>query len=277
MSSKRETRFAVWCIDSDDDSKFEQAHFAGITELSDKPRVKAVLDKYRDRPDHIRWSLKGVMVSELLESFEKVLYLDNDLFFFNDPSFLFEKLDESDVLLTPHHYPRDPSKNQNWLEANFKVGLYNAGFIGVNRNAKHIMDWWADCCMYRCEKSLIRGLFDDQKYLDLVPVMHHRTDVLEHAGCNVAGWNVEVCERVLQPDGSILINGKWPLVFAHFNGFSIRTIIHGSDSLLKPYLDKYVSSLREHKATLELAELWRENTVWDRIKLWAWRFLDHLT
>ena len=272
-SSDTNIHFAIWCIDSNNCFDFQD--FSGIAALREKPKAKSVFEKYAGNHDHIRWSLKGVMISELLDRFEKVLYLDNDTFFFNNPSFIARKLDESDILLTPHHYPRNPKKNQNWLEANFKVGLYNAGFIGVNRNAQHIMNWWADCCLYRCEKSLIRGLFDDQKYLDLIPVMHPKTTVLEHSGCNIAGWNVEVSERVKQQDGSILINGKWPVVFVHFNGFSIRAIIHGDDSLLKPHLEQYVESLREQKPDLQLAELWKENTVWDRIKLWAWQFLDH--
>ncbi|MCB9205105.1 MAG: hypothetical protein H6603_09045 [Flavobacteriales bacterium] len=224
--------------------------------------------------NHLRWSLKPVMISSLLEDYEKVIYLDNDTFFFNDPSFLFDELDKHDILLTPHNYPRDPKKNQNWLEANFKVGLYNAGFIAVNRSAKHIMDWWADCCLYRCEKSLLRGLFDDQKYLDLVPIMHPNTKVLEHKGCNIAGWNNEVCKRVEQPDGSVLIDNKWPIVFIHFNGFTNRAIVNGDDPLLKPYFDEYLKALLRQDSSIKAEDLWKENTTWDRAKLWAWKLLD---
>ena len=233
-----------------------------------------IIRKYASTRDHLRWSLKPILISLLLEKYEKVIYLDNDIGFFNSPSFLWNELDTTDILLTPHHYPRDPKKNQNWLEANFKVGLYNAGFIGVNKNAKHIMDWWADCCLYRCEKSLIRGLFDDQKYLDLVPVMHTNTKVLEHKGCNVAGWNAEVCRREFSDDNIIFINGKWPIVFIHFNGFSVRTILHGNDSLLRPYLTNYIEQLRVFKPNLEEGDLWNENTFWDRIKLFAWNLLN---
>jgi hypothetical protein len=235
---------------------------------------RAIKKKHKETSDHLRWSLKPVLICALLEEYDKVVYLDNDLFFVGNPSFLLEELEQNDILLTPHHYPRNPKTNQNWLEANFKVGLFNAGFIGVSQNAKHVMGWWADCCLYRCEKSWFRGLFDDQKYLDLVPILHPNTKILENQGCNVAGWNVEVCKRIEKPDGSVLINDKWPVVFIHFNGFSIRSIIHGDDFLLQPYLDEYVQSLQKFKPTLEIGELWKENTLWDRLKLWAWGFLN---
>ena len=257
-----------------DESKQTTLPIVGQDEIRKNETANQVFQKYSKNLDRIRWSLKPIMISQLLNNHDKVIYLDNDTIFFNDPSFLFDELVEHNILLTPHHYPHNPKKNQNWLEANFKVGLYNAGFIGVNRSAKHIMEWWADCCLYRCEKSLIRGLFDDQKYLDLIPVIHPNTKILEHKGCNVAGWNVDVCKRVKQEDGSVLIDNKWLLVFVHFNGFSVRSIIQDKDPLLKPYLDKYVRALQVFRPELELDELWHENTLWDRIKLSAWRLLD---
>lgn len=264
-----------WCIENDC-APLENGVIFQCNNFSDDVRIKKVFELYTNSNDRIRWALKPLLILQLLNNYDKVIYLDNDTFFFNSSEFLWDELDRNDVLLTPHNYPRDPKKNQNWLEANFKVGLYNAGFIGVNRNAKYIMDWWADCCLYRCEKSLIRGLFDDQKYLDLIPVMHPNTKIIEHKGCNVAGWNTEVCKRIEQPDGSVLIDNKWPIVFIHFNGFTNRAIVNGEDPLLKPYFDKYVSALQSLDPSLKPEDLWKEDTRWDRFKLAAWKFLDKL-
>lgn len=230
--------------------------------------------KYSETSDHLRWSLKPVLIKALLNKYDKVIYLDNDIFFFNSPAFLWSELDDKDVLLTPHNYPRNPQENQNWLEANFKVGLYNAGFIGVNKKAKQVIDWWANCCLYRCEKSWFRGLFDDQKYLDLVPIVHPNTKILEHKGCNVAGWNVDICQRTPSSSGEVTINETWPIVFIHFNGFSVRAIINGEDASLRPHLNQYLASLQKFKQELVLDNLWKENTTWDRLKLSAWRFLN---
>ncbi|MCF8465139.1 MAG: hypothetical protein K9G41_09870 [Flavobacteriales bacterium] len=246
----------------------------GSIELGENEHV--LRRKHNSTSDELRWSLKPVFISALLNQFDKVVYLDNDIYFFDSPTFIWDELENSDVLLTPHNYPRNPKNNQNWLEANFKVGLFNAGFVGVNKNAKSIMDWWADCCVYRCEKSWFRGLFDDQKYLDLVPIIHSNTKILEHKGCNVAGWNIDVCQRTISSNGDITINDTWPIVFVHFNGFSVRAIINGEDSSLKPHLHLYVLGLQKFNPKLLPDNLWKENTTWDRVKLSAWKFLNAL-
>src|SRR2546423_3987939 len=46
----------------------------------------------------LRWSLKPVLISYLLnKSFEKIIYVDCDIFFFNDFEFLFKELDRSNI------------------------------------------------------------------------------------------------------------------------------------------------------------------------------------
>ena len=147
---------------------------------------QGIIQKYKHKTDCLRWSLKSVFLLHLLEKEEKVIYVDNDILFFSNPGFLFDELDQHKVLLTPHHYPRNPEINQNWFEANFRVGLYNAGFFAANKAAKDVLVWWAKACLYRCEKNYWRGLFDDQKYLDLVPIIESKTKIVDHLGCNVA-------------------------------------------------------------------------------------------
>ncbi len=231
---------------------------------------KNIQAKYASKPDKLRWSLKPVFLSFLLGKFEAIVYTDNDIAFFNSSAFLFKELKTNAVLLTPHHYSFSPTENQNWLEANFKIGLYNAGFVGVNRNALKALNWWAACCLYRCERNFWRGLFDDQKYLDLFPIIEPQTKVLQHKGCNVAGWNIEVCRRE-KVDGEVLINGVEPIIFIHFNAFSIRMIFDGNDPLLEPYWEKYLELLRKHKPDLEEKDLYRPQTALERAKLSAWK------
>ncbi len=175
--------------------------------------AKKIIAKYSHK-DKLRWALKSVFLKFLLGLHSKVIYVDNDIFFFNDFSFLFEKLNTKSVLLTPHFYEANPEKNQNWLEANFRVGLYNAGFIGANSEAIPILDWWEKCCLYNMKKSYLRGLFDDQKYLDLVPVLFDNIEIVKHRGCNLAGWNHKTYADNNQHD-------KDNLVFIHFAELSL--------------------------------------------------------
>jgi hypothetical protein len=239
-------------------------------------RINQLYIKYSSNKDKIRWSLKPIVMQHLLQTYDKVVYVDNDICFFSSPSFIWDELDEKDIILTPQHYLRDPNNNQNWLEANFKIGIYNAGFVAANKNAVEALKWWAGCCLYRCEKSWFRGLFDDQKYLDLMPIVHPNTKILEHKGCNVAGWNVDVCQRTAEDSGSVTINHQWPIVFVHFNGFSIRAILNGDDPLLRSHLNEYFDLLQRNKQGLRVDELWNESTLWDRVKYRAWKLLNSL-
>jgi len=233
----------------------------------------AIINKYRANANKLRWSLKPVFILHLLQNFEKVIYTDNDIAFFNSPDFLFEALDHNPILLTPHHYAHSPQKNQNWLEANFTIGLYNAGFVGANRDAKKTLEWWAACCLYRCEKSRWRGLFDDQKYLDLVPIIEPLTKVLTHKGCNLAGWNIDTCERTLS-NNEVLIEGKYQVVFIHLNDYTIRMIVEGKDPLLESYWQQYLSTLQSFKKGLQQHNLYRPQSFTEKLRLAVWQLLS---
>lgn len=241
------------------------------------PIAKKIIKKYAGSKDKLRWSLKPAFIQELLSNgiCNKVVYTDNDIAFFNDFTFLFEELDTHSVLLTPHRYPVDPEKNQNWLEANFKVGLYNAGFIGVNKNAVNLMEWWSKCCYYRCEKNAFRGLFDDQKYLDLVPVIQPSTKVLNHKGCNIAEWNIQDSNRTIV-ESKILIDKSWPIVFIHFNKTTIQSFINGNDMILKPYFDQYVVNLKKYNPQLNISDEGYTMGLIENIKLNIWKVLNKL-
>ncbi len=224
--------------------------------------------KYKSSPDKLRWSLKPVLIIHLLAKHNKVIYLDNDLFFFNDFNFLFDHLEISPLLLTPHHYPRDPKKELNWFEANFRVGLYNAGFIGANTDAISTLEWWAKACLYRCEKNYWRGLFDDQKYLDLFPIIDPSTKTLQHLGCNVAAWNKDIC-ALDEHSEMLLINETFPLIFYHFNAYSFTHL--AKDSKI---LKRYFTSLKKYKHHLKLEDLIPREKYIEKLKLAVWKVLN---
>jgi hypothetical protein len=240
---------------------------------------KEVIKKYRSNKDKLRWSLKPVFLKFLLENnySEKLVYTDNDVAFFGDYSFLFDALSENNIILTPHNYPRYPDKMQNWLEANFRVGLFNAGFIGVNSKALETIMWWANCCLYRCEKSALRGLFDDQKYLDLIPIIEPKTLILDHKGCNLAEWNRTICVRTFDSASNrILINNKWPIIFIHFNVTSLKSFHSNEEVILKPYFDTYINWLLKFKSDFNIEDELAGNNFWPLLKLSLWKFLNRL-
>lgn len=240
------------------------------TEQLQSEYLSPILKKYKG--DKLRWSLKPAFLFSLLNKVEKVIYIDNDIAFFESPNFLFNELENHAVLLTPHRYSFSPSKEQFWLENNLKLGLYNAGFIAVNKNAKHVLKWWEACCLYRCEKNFWRGLYDDQKYLDLFPVIEPSTKILEHKGCNVAGWNIENCPRSLK-ENQVFIE-DFPIVFIHFNHFTIRLILEGKDEHLKPYWQQYFTYLKSNNSYITESSFYKPLSMKDKLKIKFWNLMN---
>jgi hypothetical protein len=245
-----------------------------VADLSGEDTVQKIASKYKRNKDRLRWSLKPSFLKFLLgkDDITKAIYLDNDLFFYNNYDFLFSYLDQHSFLLTPHYYDRSPEHDQNWLEANFRAGLFNAGFIGVNKNAIGTLQWWAECCLYRCKKSAFRGTFDDQKYLDLIPVMCEDAMILRHQGCNVAEWNRFLCLREVVK-GTVLINGVWPIIFIHFNNTTIREIMDGNEPQLTGYFDLYIEALKKYRPGIQPTDLYRSKATLDLIKYSIWKFI----
>jgi hypothetical protein len=201
-------------------------------------RIKQTKQAYQN--DKLRWALKPAYLLFLLGNYQKVIYVDNDVYFFNEFNFLLDELNRFDVLLTPHFYPSSPKKEQTWLEANFRLGLYNAGFIGVNKNAKEALEWWSDCCLYELKKAYWRGLFDDQKYLDLFPIKFEKVKIIKDRGCNFAGWNSQ---------SNISIK---KIVFVHFNSYTLQKF-KDTTSLYNMLYNKYVSHLKSNKPNFHTA------------------------
>jgi len=255
-----------------DSSPFAQLKLYPLEALNEAGLGADIIEKYTSTSDKLRWSLKPVFLKKLLvsQSLYAVIYLDNDLCFFEDYTFLFELLNTHTFLLTPHHYERSPYHQQNMLEANFRVGLYNAGFVGANKEAIQTLDWWASCCLYRCEKNALRGTFDDQKYLDLIPIIDEKAHIVRHLGCNLAEWNEAVLSRTMR-EGKVFINDVFPVVFIHFNQTTIRAIIQGRDALLKPYFENYVQFLKKYKPALQEENLYHSPALIDYIKYSIWR------
>lgn len=236
-----------------EETKISYKNYSNISvyfseELCRSGLAEIIYSKYSTNyHDAFRWSMKPVFLKFLVsnKNVDKIIYLDSDLYFYNDPTFLFYELDNHNIILTPHWRSSNPRVDPNNFHILLTNGHYNAGFLALNKNAIQAMDWWADVCAYKCEKNASQGLFDDQSYLDLFHIYFDKVKVLKHKGCNVANWNQIECKRIPQKDGSVLINDEKPIVFIHYTGSTIRGILNGQDESLLPYLLEYEKALKK--------------------------------
>jgi hypothetical protein len=241
-------------------------------DLNKNALFKEAIRKYKNYPDKLRWTLKPIFLLWLFshqKDFSKIIYTDNDIFFTGDYEFLFKELDEHNILLTPHWRADDPFNFPWWFETNFRDGIFNAGFIGVNNNAIHALEWWAKARLYKCRKSYLQGLFDDQKYLDLMPVIEHKTGIIHHKGCNVAGWNIITCPRRIS-DGIVLIDNKFPPIFVHFADCTLAAIATGKDIALEGIYSEYLNTLKLYNYNISIEKVISKEVFLGRYRQLKW-------
>lgn len=164
---------------------------------------------------------------------DKVIYLDNDILVLNEFTEVDNSLIEYDILLTPHICKKI-------FEYDFilTTGLFNAGFLAIknSENSFNFLKWWSKRLEQKCEKSFDKGLFYDQKWLDLSIVLFQNVKIIKNEGYNVAYWNLE--ERNLKNiNGCYKVNDK-DLVFYHFAGFEF-------DDKITKYGNKLSDNLKE--------------------------------
>lgn len=225
--------------------KIEEFDLLYLDQLTERDLVSKLKKKYHQKSNVLRWSLKSVLMIHLLKSnaYDQVFFVDPDLNFYSDFTFIYEELGSSSFLLSPNWGCMNPEKSEPYFIRLMTDGLYNAGFLGATIKGLNTLFWWANMCLYACEKDKSRGLHDDQAYFNLFPILNPDTKILTHRGCNVAEWNRFECARITQKDGSIKIDDLNPIVFIHFSNISY---LMEFDKLLIPYLDEYSKRLQDN-------------------------------
>jgi len=206
--------------------------------------------KYSDSyHDAYRWGMKPILLIKLLQlGYAKVIYVDSDIYFFNDFSFLFLELNEKKLLLSPHWRSSSPIKDLSNFKLNFLDGIYNGGFVGASTGAEGALLYWAKLCLFSCKVDRSNGFYVDQRFLDILPTRYEGIGHITHRGCNIANWNQIDCKRVLKQNGLVLINNEYPIIFIHFTNSLFKGVYLGSkeDNILLPYVESYRDNLLKY-------------------------------
>jgi hypothetical protein len=100
-------------------------------------------------------------------------------------------------------------------------GAFNLGFIGLSKTEEtlHFLRWWKERLWHYCLSDVQKGLFVDQKWIDLVPSLFERVHILKEPAYNVAYWNLQEKTFAVGKD-TLTVNGV-PLYFFHFSGLDV--------------------------------------------------------
>ncbi len=168
-------------------------------------------------------AVKPFMLQRLLarDDCDGVLYFDPDILLFSRLDDVLAALQSASILLTPHQTHPEQS-----LEAvigneitSLRYGSYNLGFVAVANdvNGRAFADWWAERLYRFCRDDPARGLFTDQRWIDLVPSLFDGVQILRSPRLNVAAWNWTTRSLSVAEKGEVRCAGE-PLGFYHFTG-----------------------------------------------------------
>lgn len=208
-------------------------------------------------------AVKALLFKYLLDKYpfeNEFIYLDPDIYVLSEFSELKKILEVNDIVLTPQlTIPEHKERPESTFEAvvdnelcSLQHGVFNLGFLGIKRSAEGIrfVEWWNERLQMFCYDDIPRGIFTDQKWIDLAPCFFDHIKILKHPGYNVAPWNISM-RKISQTEGHYFANGE-PIRFFHFSGFDsganldmIRKYVPDEANALYGLREKYVSLLKE--------------------------------
>ena len=152
--------------------------------------------------------------------YDRVIYIDPDILVLDrlvDVEHLLEQ--GAAAVVTPHlTAPLDDGRLPGELEI-MRAGAYNLGFLALNSlpASDAFIKWWEEKLEYGAVSDPAKGLFTDQKWVDLAPGMFGGFAILRDPGYNVAYWNLP--HRPVTHENNVWLADGKILRFFHFSGF----------------------------------------------------------
>jgi len=143
------------------------------------------------------------------------VYLDPDCYVYSEFIELRQLLLKKPIIVCPHLL--QPGNIDMELSATAH-GVYNLGFLAVNNSdeANRFIDWWSERLYLFCYDDILRGIFTDQKWIDLAPCFFD-VKILKHNGYDFAPWSLLNCNMSILND-QYYVNED-PIRFIHFSGY----------------------------------------------------------
>lgn len=205
-------------------------------------------------------------VFESAPSVQKVTYIDADIWFYKNPSPIFEELNRSgkSVLITEHAYAAEHDQTST-------SGRFCVQFMTFKRDTgENVRKWWEERCLEWCFARFENGKFGDQKYLDIWPeIFQDEVHILEKKEFAQAPWNAT---RYPYSEG----------IFWHFHGLrllgnsngKITRINYGNyhlpkcvtDNIYSPYCSDLIKSINLLKNSGFIAKPQKKSSLFNSLK-----------
>lgn len=207
--------------------------------------------------------VKGRALQKLMEEetdADLFVYLDPDVYVYNDLSVVLDYLGESSIGLVPHILKVESTDiGVQMTEMSVtEHGIYNLGhlFVRPDSNGHALARWWSDRLDKYCFDDKTIGLFTDQRWMDLVPATFDGVKILRVPNLDVASWNIggrDIAQGEAGNERSFTVDG-WPLITYHFSGTGpsgthrrVREIFSPSCGAMAEIERHYEASIARHK------------------------------
>lgn len=142
-------------------------------------------------------AVKGRALVELMKAepdADLYVYLDPDVYIYNDLAAVLDYLEGASIGLVPHILSVETTDvGVRLTEMSVtEHGIYNLGhlFVRNDANGRALANWWKDRLDRYCFDDRQFGLFTDQRWMDLVPAVFEGVRILRQPNLDVASWNI---------------------------------------------------------------------------------------
>ena len=218
--------FVLWILCLDEDTRrtlaslgLEHVELIPLADLErDDPGLAAVRETRK--PFEYYWTCGPAFLLYLFRHQAEIrllAYMDADLFFFGDPTPIYDELADNSILLI------EQRMSASVPELTKQKGIYNVGLLAFRRTTSSLacLQRWREQCIEWCYDRVEPLRFGDQKYLDDWPERFEGVAILRNRGSALGPWNVG-SYRLRFVGGSVSVDGV-PLIFYHFNRLRVIT------------------------------------------------------
>lgn len=200
--------------------KWPHATVISVKDIENEQLLK--LKKERSKAEYC-WTCTPIIIEYVLAHFrvEDCTYIDADLYFFADPTPLFDEIkkNDADTVILEHRFKQD----RNIEKLLYKAGKYCVEFnyFTQSENSKKILHWWKEKCLEWCFYKIEPERMGDQKYLEKFPILFSGVYELQNLGAGVAPWNLSQYSLKEEKNGGVILREKstgkeFQLIFYHF-------------------------------------------------------------
>ncbi|WP_042456824.1 glycosyltransferase family protein [Neobacillus dielmonensis] len=212
-------------------------------------------------------SLKAKLLLYSLKAFQQeeyFVYLDSDIEMKMSIEEIIHWFKGHDILLTPHLL-KQPQNEELEIHVQ-QTGIFNSGFVAVKRseNTTSFLNWWDERLEEFCYLDLKKGIFYDQKWLNLAPCFYD-VFTIRNPGYNIGIWNMADRE-VVEIGQNLFVYKNEPVRFIHYSGL-LGNESQTLSQRLKSTIENYNNKLESYNLNQLKQMDWSYNYFHDGTKI----------